>query len=159
MEEPIIFKDNVGDCTAGTHTARFGEIEQRDAALTAKGRRLYDELLASVRREVQFGASGAHTGEYGVELLKQFEAFPDESTELRAQGLAFFRYSATDAGIGRRRNPASTLSVDELVAKGHLRFDPIVYEDFFQSKLGGDPQKNYAEDSNRTAFGAGSDRS
>ena len=30
----------------GTHTARFGEIEQRGVALTPKGRELYDSLLA-----------------------------------------------------------------------------------------------------------------
>ncbi|MDI6949847.1 DUF1338 family protein, partial [Serratia sp. Se-RSmG] len=29
----------------GSHTARFGEIEQRGAALTPKGRELYDRLL------------------------------------------------------------------------------------------------------------------
>ncbi len=29
----------------GTHTARFGEIEQRGVALTPKGRQLYDDLL------------------------------------------------------------------------------------------------------------------
>nr|WP_198028169.1 DUF1338 family protein [Bradyrhizobium murdochi] len=42
------------------------------------------------------------------------------------------------------------MSVDELVATGHLRVDPIVYEDFlpvsaagfFQSNLGDDAQKN-----------------
>jgi uncharacterized glyoxalase superfamily metalloenzyme YdcJ len=34
---------------AGTHTARFGEIEQRGLALTPKGRALYDQLLAQAR--------------------------------------------------------------------------------------------------------------
>jgi uncharacterized glyoxalase superfamily metalloenzyme YdcJ len=31
----------------GTRTARFGEVEQRGAAVTRKGRDLYDCLLAS----------------------------------------------------------------------------------------------------------------
>ncbi len=30
----------------GTHTARFGEIEQRGVALTPKGRQLYDDSSA-----------------------------------------------------------------------------------------------------------------
>ncbi len=34
----------------GTHTARFGEIEQRGVALTPKGRQIYDELLHKAER-------------------------------------------------------------------------------------------------------------
>ena len=41
LEESIRF---AGDAQ-GTHTARFGEIEQRGVALTPKGRALYDQLL------------------------------------------------------------------------------------------------------------------
>ncbi|VDZ78840.1 putative cytoplasmic protein [Salmonella bongori] len=41
LEEQVLF---VGE-KQGTHTARFGEIEQRGVALTPKGRQLYDELL------------------------------------------------------------------------------------------------------------------
>nr|WP_225704463.1 DUF1338 family protein [Bradyrhizobium cenepequi] len=52
--------------------------------------------------------------------------------------------------------------MDELVESGLIRFDPIVYEDFlpvsaagiFQSNLGTEEQKNYAERSNRAAFEA-----
>jgi len=42
LEEPILFAGE----HRGTHTARFGEIEQRGVALTPKGRELYDRLLA-----------------------------------------------------------------------------------------------------------------
>ncbi|MGY8630990.1 DUF1338 family protein [Bradyrhizobium sp. 14AA] len=162
LEEPIAFKDDVGEGVEGTHTARFGEIEQRGVALTAKGRRLYDTLLASVRRDVQVGAAGANAGEYGAELSRRFGSFPDDWTELRAQGLAFFRYSVTEAGIAQREGSVSAMSVDQLVATGYLRVDPIVYEDFlpvsaagiFQSNLGDEVQKSYAADSNRAAFEA-----
>lgn len=41
LEEPVLFAGEM----RGTHTARFGEIEQRGVALTPKGRALYDELL------------------------------------------------------------------------------------------------------------------
>jgi uncharacterized glyoxalase superfamily metalloenzyme YdcJ len=160
LEEPIAFKDDAGAAIAGTHTARFGEIEQRGVALTAKGRRLYDALLASVRRDVQVGATGPNAGEYGAELSRRFGSFPDDWAELRAERLAFFRYAATEAGIAR--GGSSAMSVHELVAAGHLRIDPIVYEDFlpvsaagiFQSNLGGDAQKSYTADSNRGAFEA-----
>ncbi|RZA10056.1 MAG: VOC family protein, partial [Lysobacteraceae bacterium] len=48
LHEPIAFKGGSGG-TSGTHTARFGEVEQRGIALTPKGRALYDTLLAAAR--------------------------------------------------------------------------------------------------------------
>lgn len=68
LEGPIVFRHWTGETAAGTHTARFGEIEQRGVALTAKGRSLYDELLASVRRDVQIGAAGSNASSYQTEL-------------------------------------------------------------------------------------------
>lgn len=157
LEEPIAFTGEAG-ATSGTHTARFGEIEQRGVALTAKGRALYDRLLASVRGEVQVGASGAKAGDYDAELAERFKALPDSWDELRRQGLAFFRYSATPEGIAAKGQLPS--DPDALIAKGYLRFDPVIYEDFlpvsaagiFQSNLGTDQQQNYATRSNRDAF-------
>ena len=157
LEEPIAFTGEAGT-RSGTHTARFGEIEQRGVALTAKGRALYDRLLASVRGEVQVGASGAKAGDYDAELAERFKALPDSWDELRRGGLAFFHYSATPEGIAARGELPSDL--DALIAKGYLRFDPIIYEDFlpvsaagiFQSNLGTDQQQNYATRSNRDVF-------
>ncbi|WHO73745.1 VOC family protein [Rhizobium sp. BT03] len=158
LEETIIF---AGDAATvqGTHTARFGEIEQRGVALTAKGRALYDRLLASVRGEVQVGAGGAKAGAYDNELAERFKALPDSWDELRRQDLAFFRYSATSAGIAAAVNTLPD-DTEALIAKGYLAFSPIVYEDFlpvsaagiFQSNLGTDQQQNYATHSNRDAF-------
>lgn len=162
LEEAIVFKEVAGEDLTGSHTARFGEIEQRGVALTAKGRKLYDDLLASVRRDVQVGATGAEAVDYSAALAKRFEAFPDDWAELRAKALAFFRYSVSDAGAAQRGNRGPEMTVDELIESGLLRFDPIVYEDFlpvsaagiFQSNLGTDAQKNYAGRSNRSAFEA-----
>ncbi len=67
LSEPVEFKTDTGWETAH-HTARFGEIEQRGAALTPKGRALYDACLAE----------------------KDFSSFPDTKKELRAQALAYF---------------------------------------------------------------------
>lgn len=157
LEEPIAFTGAAGT-TSGTHTARFGEIEQRGVALTAKGRALYDRLLATVRSEVQVGASGAKAGDYDTELTERFKALPDSWDELRREGLAFFHYSASPEGIAARGQLPSDPEI--LMAKGYLRFDPIIYEDFlpvsaagiFQSNLGTDQQQNYATRSNRAAF-------
>ena len=160
LEESIEFRAGDGDDRDGTHTARFGEIEQRGIALTQKGRRLYDTLLSDVRADVRVGPSGGNAGDYQSELAARFRAFPDEWSALRTQGLAYFRYSATEQGLAARQGKRLPASVDELIQAGFLRFDPIVYEDFlpvsaagiFQSNLGTDEQQNYGERSNRIEF-------
>ena len=128
-----------GAAKAGTHTARFGEVEQRGLALTREGRVLYDRLLAGVRE-----ADGADT-DYGVRLRAAFAGFPDHHAILRRERLGYFRYAPAAPGAGRSiaHAPAS-LSVEALVASGHVQAFPITYEDFlpvsaagiFQSNLG-----------------------
>lgn len=139
----------------GTHTARFGEIEQRGVALTPKGRALYDALLDKARAAVQVKADGSNAADYMEALAHAFEAFPDDEDTLRREGLAFFRYTAApEAGA-----PA-TDDVEALLADGHLTAEPIVYEDFlpvsaagiFQSNLGDETQKNFAAHASRDAF-------
>lgn len=163
LEERIEFKAADGALVEGRHTARFGEIEQRGVALTPKGRKLYDSLLASVRRKVQVGIRGSHAGAYESHLAERFKEFPDSWSALREQGLAYFRYAPTWEGLAAAASKQILRSVDELVASGHLHFDPIIYEDFlpvsaagiFQSNLGTDEQQNYSECSNRDAFEQG----
>ncbi|APO76727.1 hypothetical protein AM571_CH03948 [Rhizobium etli 8C-3] len=159
LEEPIAFADEAGK-TLGTHTARFGEIEQRGVALTKKGRALYDRLLASVRSEVQVGAAGTKANDYDCELAERFKSLPDSWDALRRDELAFFHYSATPAGIAAAAEGELPPDLELLIAKRYLAFDPLVYEDFlpvsaagiFQSNLGSDQQENYATRSNRTVF-------
>jgi uncharacterized glyoxalase superfamily metalloenzyme YdcJ len=161
LEETVAFKSAAGGTVAGAHTARFGEIEQRGAALTPKGRKIYDDLLASVRGEVQVGSSGANASGYATELAQRFKTLPDDWSTLRAEGLAFFRYSAPRAGIEAVRRDNLPRSIEALIANGYLRFDPIIYEDFlpvsaagiFRSNLGGDAQQyHHGERANRALF-------
>lgn len=155
LEETVHFPSGeAGD--AGTHTARFGEIEQRGLALTPKGRALYDQLLAQARDS---GGAGSTGQDYPTRLAAAFTAFPDEHDTLRREGLGYYRYALTDAG---RANPAAVadLPAEALIAAGLASADPIVYEDFlpvsaagiFQSNLGGDEQRAYAAHANRDAF-------
>ncbi|GGX76091.1 DUF1338 domain-containing protein [Litorimonas cladophorae] len=67
LTETVDFQTDIG-WESAEHTARFGEIEQRGAALTPKGRALYDQCLAS----------------------KDFSSFPDDIAALRDQKLAYF---------------------------------------------------------------------
>ncbi len=141
---------------AGTHTARFGEIEQRGLALTPKGRALYDQLLAQARDS---GGAGSTGQDYPTRLTAAFTAFPDDHATLRREGLGYYRYALTDAG---RADPAAIgdLPAEALIAAGLASADPIVYEDFlpvsaagiFQSNLGGEEQRAYAAHANREAF-------
>ncbi|BCS21790.1 VOC family protein [Aspergillus puulaauensis] len=65
IEEPINFpveadeSENAKQCVPGRHKARFGEIEQRGAALTVKGRQLYDSLLAAAIKDSITPGDGA----------------------------------------------------------------------------------------------------
>jgi uncharacterized glyoxalase superfamily metalloenzyme YdcJ len=153
LEEAIAFP-NADGAAEGTHTARFGEIEQRGVALTPKGRELYDRLLASVREE---GGAGNANSDYAASLRSAFQAFPDDLAEIRLKGLGYFLY-----GVAAAEVPSNMRSrpLDELVASGYVTTAPIVYEDFlpvsaagiFQSNLGGAEQRSYAAQSNRSAF-------
>ncbi len=155
LEETVHFPSgDAGD--AGTHTARFGEIEQRGLALTPKGRALYDQLLAQARDS---GGAGSTGQDYPTRLAAAFTAFPDDHDTLRREGLGYYRYALTEAG---RATPAAVgeLPAEALIAAGLASADPIVYEDFlpvsaagiFQSNLGGDEQRAYAAHANRDAF-------
>ena len=156
LEEAIAFPDAA---KTGTHTARFGEIEQRGAALTPKGRKIYDDLLAGAP-DAQVASSGANAAAYAAELARRFSALPDDWPTLRAQGLAFFRYSATGSGVEAAHGGDLPRSIEALIARGYLRFDPIIYEDFlpvsaagiFQSNLGAGARSSYAGRADRDAL-------
>jgi uncharacterized glyoxalase superfamily metalloenzyme YdcJ len=156
LQEQVTFTDQQGQ-SVGSHTARFGEIEQRGAALTAKGRALYDRLLAASRTPLRdFPAQNA-ASEYMTRLSAAFSEFPDDLPRMREHGLAFFRYFVAKPGP-LAHAPADDL--EDLIAAGHIGFEPLVYEDFlpvsaagiFQSNLGDTAQADYAAASNREDF-------
>lgn len=155
LDEPIAFTD-----AQGSHSARFGEIEQRGVALTPKGRALYDRLLNAARDELGAFPNEANAARYGQLMAHHFQAFPDTYAQLREQGLAYFRYFATAQGLAARGNPAQPRTLPELIDAGHIDVEPLVYEDFlpvsaagiFQSNLGDAAQSHYAANSNQAEF-------
>lgn len=151
LEETIRF---AGDAQ-GTHTARFGEIEQRGVALTPKGRELYDRLLTQGRKL----SAGKENDAHQQVMSEVFVDFPDDDAALRVEGLAFFHYHLTAKGQdyqGQERD------LERLIDQGVVEAHPITYEDFlpvsaagiFQSNLGGDTNGAYAGNANRDAFEA-----
>ncbi|NOL49976.1 2-oxoadipate dioxygenase/decarboxylase HglS [Pelistega europaea] len=156
LEEKVVFAG--GGDTAGSHTARFGEIEQRGVAVTEKGRKLYDELLKATRAAVGGAPTEANRDQYMQTLTEKFSVYPDTYDELRQQGLAFFHYTVNEGKSVDHKVTANDL--EALIAEGIIDFEPIVYEDFlpvsaagiFQSNLGENGQKQYDENSNRQEF-------
>jgi uncharacterized glyoxalase superfamily metalloenzyme YdcJ len=151
LDEAIAFGSE-DTAEAGSHTARFGEIEQRGVALTPKGRALYDACLDAAR-----GTAGAAAPDYAERLAEAFARFPDDEATLRSQGLAYFRYVATP-GLAE----AGSSDIDAAIAAGRVIAEPITYEDFlpvsaagiFQSNLGGGEQAAYAGTASQDAFEA-----
>lgn len=159
LEESVSFQDGKGGWQAGTHTARFGEIEQRGVALTPKGRALYDKLLDDTRKIVRPTADGSNAETYQAALADVFKAFPDTWADIRSEGLGYFSYSLTEKG---RQGIASFADLEQLIAEGYICFDPLVYEDFlpvsaagiFQSNLGDGAQQEFAASPNQKRFEA-----
>ncbi len=153
LQEKVNFPGGDGS-TQGTHTARFGEIEQRGVALTNHGRALYDELLAQVRSIDN--AAGSAGSAYQQHLQAAFAAFPDTHEAMRRQGLAFYRYVLQQPVAG----VAADADLESLIAQGVVRAEPILYEDFlpvsaagiFRSNLGGEEQKHYQAHQAQRAF-------
>ncbi|MCF5232552.1 MULTISPECIES: 2-oxoadipate dioxygenase/decarboxylase HglS [unclassified Pseudomonas] len=155
LDEPIAFTD-----AKGSHSARFGEIEQRGVALTPKGRALYDQLLNAARDELGAFPNEGNAARY-VELMAQhFQAFPDNHAQMREQELAYFRYFVTEQGLAARGQAGQPQTLEALMAAGHVAVVPLVYEDFlpvsaagiFQSNLGDAAQSHYTAHSNQAQF-------
>lgn len=156
LDEPIAFTDQSD--TRGSHSARFGEIEQRGAALTPKGRALYDRLLNAARDELAEFPNEGNAARYNALMTHHFGEFPDSVEGMREQGLAYFRYFATEKGLVA--GSLGDASLEDLLRDGYVKAEPLVYEDFlpvsaagiFQSNLGDAAQTHYGEHSNRQAF-------
>ena len=149
LEEPVQFAGE----SNGTHTARFGEIEQRGVALTPKGRALYDKLLSEA-------GVGKDNLTHQQHLQEVFKAFPDSEFLLRQQGLAWFRYRLTPTGDAHRQAIHPGDDPQPFIERGWIIAQPITYEDFlpvsaagiFQSNLGGDAQTRTQGNASRDAF-------
>lgn len=151
LEEPVRFKG--GREADGTHTARFGEIEQRGYALTRKGRALYDELLAASMASEKNGTPRAEAQQAA------FAAFPDDTDVLFREKLVHFTFSIDQERFQASEPPAAA-DIDALVAGGWVIAEPQIYEDFlpvsaagiFRSNLGKEARDEYSAASNKEGF-------
>lgn len=149
LEETVLFAGQ----KQGTHTARFGEIEQRGVALTPKGRQLYDDLLRNA-------GTGQDNLTHQMHLQETFRTFPDSEFLMRQQGLAWFRYRLTPSGEAHRQAIHPGDDPQPLIERGWVVAQPITYEDFlpvsaagiFQSNLGNETQARNHGNASREAF-------
>ena len=149
LEETVLFAGQ----KQGTHTARFGEIEQRGVALTPKGRQLYDDLLRNA-------GTGQDNLTHQMHLQETFRTFPDSEFLMRQQGLGWFRYRLTPSGEAHRQVIHPGDDPQPLIERGWVVAQPITYEDFlpvsaagiFQSNLGNETQARSHGNASREAF-------
>tara|TARA_R110000787_G_scaffold99840_9_gene204621 strand:+ start:35410 stop:36723 length:1314 start_codon:yes stop_codon:yes gene_type:complete len=138
LEESVTFRNLDGVDAAGVHTARFGEIESRGAALTRAGMDLYNACLAS----------------------GDFDAIPDDWNALRIKKLAWFKYRAAPGARLPAAPPESSDALEKLIANGSIIPEPITYEDFlpvsaagiFRSNLRSEGSTNTGTKGNQAAF-------
>lgn len=171
LDEPVHFLSEQGSITSegqhqlvqGSHCARFGEIEERGAAVTAAGRRLYDALLTHATGTFKPDKDGRTYDEVLSETFR--DRYPDDLRELCRQQLIFCRYRCTGkqpttmppdfaALIGQDATSTQVQNVinkyeeavmgwaHRLVDDGVLVAEPITYEDFLPFSAAGIFQSN-----------------
>ncbi|HAT2610590.1 TPA: VOC family protein [Kluyvera intermedia] len=147
LDEPVLFAGE----QEGTHTARFGEIEQRGVALTPKGRALYDRLLNEA-------GTGKDNLTHQLHLQEIFQSFPDSEMLLRRQQLAYFRYRLTPSGEAHRKAIRPGDDPQPLIERGWVVAQPIIYEDFLPVSAAGIFQSNLGNETQQRSHGNASKR-
>jgi uncharacterized glyoxalase superfamily metalloenzyme YdcJ len=138
LTEPVTFTNPDGTTTNTTHTARFGEIEQRFYAATPKGRDLYDACLtkADGAREADPSIVKRDFAAYEAMYAAPFKPFPKTLRGLLEAGLAFGKFSATPKGIAAA-GTLQTTDVWSLVRDGYATYEGQRYEDFLPVSAAG----------------------
>ncbi|GKT56665.1 DUF1338 domain protein [Colletotrichum tofieldiae] len=132
----------------GFHKARFGEIEERGAAVTPAGRKLYDELLEETMKTSQTTGNGHNPVAVDQILEKVFKKYPDDWDELRRRGLVYSEYKCAYGARAKMKNISGldatepSVFLDRLVSEGVLKALPITYEDFLPFSAAGIFQSN-----------------
>ncbi|CAG8099595.1 unnamed protein product [Penicillium salamii] len=142
LEELVYFKDKPNSHVQGSHTARFGEVEQRGYALTRKGRQLYDQILEQVNLEAS--EKDLKARDYDELLETSFQEFPDSLSSLHDLSLAYFSYKLSPLGersihdeMKSPQHSDAPITLQDLLAQGSIVYEPLTYEDFLPLSAGG----------------------
>ena len=138
LTEPVQFHNANGSVVHATHTARFGEIEERGYATTPVGRELYDRCLeqADTARDADPSLAKRDFAAFEALYAKPFKPFPKTLPALLQQGLVYGHYSATAKGIAVRGS-INTRDIHQLVQLGFAQVQGLRYEDFLPVSAAG----------------------
>ncbi len=138
LTEPVQFHNSYGSVVHSTHTARFGEIEERGYATTPVGRELYDRCLeqADAARDTDPSLAKRDFEAFEALYAKPFAPFPKTLSALLQQGLVYGHYSATAKGIAARGS-IHTRDIHQLVRLGFAQVKGLRYEDFLPVSAAG----------------------
>ncbi|MBX3376691.1 MAG: VOC family protein [Phycisphaeraceae bacterium] len=137
LSEPVVFRQPDGTTVKASHTARFGEIEQRFFAATPEGRSLYQRCndAAEAARDQMPDPSKDHAA-FQAAQARFYEPIPKTLRALLKAGLVFGEYAPTAKGLAEKgRLPTS--DIHELVRLGYVDVEGIRYEDFLPVSAAG----------------------
>ncbi len=140
LTEAVRFTEEDGTVAETTHTARFGEIEERFYACTPTGRALYDTCLAEADagREKDPSLPKRDMAAYEAAYRAPFAPFAKTLPGLIGQGYVYARYAPTAHGIAAA-NAGRALPTDlmKLVELGFVEYEGQRYEDFLPVSAAG----------------------
>lgn len=138
LTEPVVFVEGDGSEVEGSHTARFGEIEQRFYATTPAGRAMYDQCLAAFEDARAKDPDLAKRDEKSFFQMhtEAFASFPKALDGLLARGLVYAEYVPTKAGLAASGS-ITTTDMQELVRLGYASREGLRYEDFLPVSAAG----------------------
>jgi len=133
LKEAVCFREQDGTEKQATHSARFGEIEQRGYATTVDGRALYDRCLALATKAQ---AEARSQKEAAAAYAEAFKSFPSTLDSLCEQGLVFASYVPSATGLAAK-GTIQEIDIDKLVQAGYAHREPQRYEDFLPFSAAG----------------------
>lgn len=138
LTEPVRFTNSDGTTVETTHTARFGEIEQRFYATTPSGRDLYDKCLTAgdAQRDKDPSIVKRDHAAYESQSAGAFSQFPKTLGELIDKNIVFGRYVPTAKGLTANGSIQST-DMRDLVKNGFAQVEGLRYEDFLPVSAAG----------------------
>lgn len=142
LTEPVRFTNPDGTEIETTHTARFGEIEQRFYATTPEGRSLYDACLEKAEAIKAEDPEFLSRDPEAYDAC--FEAFPKRLDELLEAGLVYGLYKPTDKGLDNAGAIEAT-DIHALVREGYVAREGLRYEDFLPVSAAGIFASNLGE--------------
>jgi uncharacterized glyoxalase superfamily metalloenzyme YdcJ len=152
LAEARRFLEPDGSVSEGALRVRFGEVEARGIALTARGWARYRQVEDDLARQL---ADDPGLVRDRVAAAAWARHFPATEHELAADDLGVFTIRAIGDRRGDGRAPPADLR--GLLAGGWVAADPVVYEDFLPSSAAGIFQSNLSGSGSKDERRAGAD--